>query len=154
MVQVMILLQRFHSTDDFTIGKLSIDYHDALPPIHECYTCEDEKREQKVMHETRIPAGTYEIKLRTFGGHHEKYKVKFTFHRGMLWLQDVPGFKDILIHIGNDDDDSSGCILVGMSADLVKGYLSQSTVAYKKLYQKVIAELEKGKVFIEIKDEL
>jgi len=39
-----IKLQRFHSTDDFTIGKIDDIY----------YSCEDEKRENKVMHETRI----------------------------------------------------------------------------------------------------
>lgn len=140
-------LQRFHSSDDFTIGKLFID------DVFECYTVEDEKRDQKVMHETRIPAGTYEIKLRTFGGHHEKYAKKFDFHKGMLWLQDVPKFKDILIHIGNTDNDSSGCIIVGKTADLVKGYVGQSTVAYKEMYVKVIAAMGEN-VFIEIKDEL
>ena len=141
---MIIKLQRFHSTDDFTIGKIDDLF----------YSLEDEKRENKVMHETRIPAGTYEIKLRTFGGHHEKYKLKFPFHKGMLWLQDVPKFKDILIHIGNTDDDSSGCILIGMKADLLKGTISQSTVAYSMFYPPIAKELEEGrKVFIEIKDE-
>lgn len=141
-------LQRFHSSDDFTIGKLFIN------DLFECYTVEDEKRDQKVMHETRIPAGAYEIKLRTFGGHHEKYLKKFDFHKGMLWLQDVPKFKDILIHIGNTDDDSSGCIIVGKTADLVKGYVGQSTVAYKEMYNKVMTSFERNeRVFIEILDE-
>ena len=141
-------LQRFHSTDDFTIGKLFIN------DVFECYTIEDEKREQKVMHETRIPAGTYDIKLRTFGGHHEKYSKKFDFHKGMFWLQEVPKFKDILIHIGNTDDDSSGCIIVGKTADLIKGYVGQSTVAYKEMYLKVMTAFEREeKVFIEILDE-
>ena len=151
-----LLTQRFLKAEDFTIGKLFIDYHDALPPIFECYTLEDEFRSEKVMHETRIPAGTYEIKLRTFGGHHEKYKVKFPdFHIGMLWIIDVPNFKDILLHIGNSDEDTSGCLLLGKSADLVKGWISQSTQAYVDLYKKVSAELVKGnKVFIEVKDEL
>ena len=36
------------------------------------YTLEDEYREEKVMHETRIPEGTYEITLRTVGGFHAK----------------------------------------------------------------------------------
>lgn len=141
-------VQRFLKADDFTIGRLSIN------EVIECYTLEDEKRDKKVMHETRIPAGKYEIKLRTFGGHHERYKVKFPFHKGMLWLQDVPNFKDILIHIGNTDEDTSGCLLVGKTADLLKGTIAQSTVAYTQLYQKVEPELTKGnKVFIEVLDE-
>jgi len=146
---MVIVVQRFLKSDDFTIGRLSID------DVMECYVLEDEKRDVKVMHETRIPAGKYEIKLRTFGGHHEKYKVKFPFHKGMLWIQDVPKFKDILIHIGNTDEDTSGCLLVGKTADLLKGTIGQSTVAYSAFYPKVERELSAGKkVFIEIKDEL
>ena len=47
-----------------------------------CYTLEDEKRDEKVMGETRIPEGTYEIKLRTVGGFHQKYTKRFgSMHR-------------------------------------------------------------------------
>lgn len=141
-------LDRIHKSNDFTIGKMFID------EVFECYTLEDEHRDVKVMHETRIPSGTYEIKLRLFGGHHERYKQKFNYHKGMLWLQDVPNFKDILIHIGNTDEDTSGCILVGQSMSLTNGTLSNSTLAYSKLYQKVSNELSKGnKVFITVNDE-
>jgi len=140
-------LERYYSTQDFTIGRLFIDDQ------FECYVLEDEFRTVKVMHETRISAGTYEIKLRTFGGHHERYTKKFDFHKGMLWLQDVPNFKDILIHIGNTDEDTSGCLLVGKSADLIKGWVSQSTQAYIDMYKKVVPELIKGnKVTIEVTD--
>lgn len=53
---------RFSSQQDSTNGLLFqvIDgKRDFL-----CYTLEDERREEKVKHETRIPAGTYKIKLR------------------------------------------------------------------------------------------
>jgi len=145
-----ITVQRFLKSDDFTIGRLYID--DVL----ECYTLEDEKRDVKVMHETRIPSGKYEIKLRTFGGHHEKYKVRFKdIHKGMLWLQDVPKFKDILIHCGTSEKDTSGCLLLVTNVNLVTGIGSQSSLAYAKVYPKIANELEKGnKVFIEIKEEL
>ena len=33
----------------------------------------------------------------------------------MLELQDVPNFKYILIHAGNTDEQTAGCILVGDS---------------------------------------
>ena len=52
-------VKRNPSKQTFTTGKLSIDGK------HICYTLEDEKREVKVMHETRIPEGLYEIKLRS-----------------------------------------------------------------------------------------
>ena len=71
-----------------------------------CYTLEDEKREDKVMHETRIPAGTYKITLRKVGGYHGRYAKKYgSFHKGMLHgYRDVPGFEYILIHTGNTDE--------------------------------------------------
>ena len=37
-----------------------------------CYTLEDERRALKVRGETRVPAGTYKIELRTEGGFHER----------------------------------------------------------------------------------
>ena len=36
------------------------------------YTLEDEQRDVKVYGETRIPAGTYKLKLRTVGGFHTR----------------------------------------------------------------------------------
>ena len=55
----------------------------------------------------------------------------------MLHLIDVPNFKYILIHIGNDDEDTAGCILVGTTADKDKGFIGASTGAYKDLYPQV-----------------
>ena len=44
--------------EEATNGLLFID------GVFECYTLEDQYQEVKVMHETCIPEGTYEIKLR------------------------------------------------------------------------------------------
>lgn len=134
-----ITVKRYKHEKDFTIGKVFIDNE------FECYSLEDEKRDKKVMHETRIPEGKYKVELRTFGGHHERYKVKFDFHRGMLWVKDVPGFSDILIHIGNTDDDTSGCLLLGLTVDEFKGVLGNSTEAYRRFYRKVLTAIEGGK---------
>ena len=102
------------------------------------------------MHETCIPEGTYDIKLRTVGGFHEKYKKRYgNDHYGMLHLQDVPNFTYILIHAGNTDEHTSGCLIVGESQqdlDISKdGFIGHSGVAYKKLYKKVSKELLLGK---------
>lgn len=138
---------RYRHGKDFTSGLLLIDC------TFECHTLEDEYRNKKVYGETRIPEGTYEIKFRKEGGFHNRYKNKFgRFHKGMLELQDVPNFQYILIHIGNTDEDTAGCILVGETSD-TNGFIGRSTEAYKKLYPKIAAKLEGGeKVFITIKD--
>jgi hypothetical protein len=134
---------------DATNGLLYID------GIFECYTLEDQYQEVKVMHETCIPEGTYDIKFRTTGGFHTRYSERYgTAHHGMLHLQDVPGFQYILIHTGNTDEHTSGCLIVGdTQQDLdvnFNGFVGASTSAYKKLYKKVAKELLIGeKVTIE-----
>jgi hypothetical protein len=129
---------------DATNGILLVD------GIFECFTLEDQYQAVKVMHETCIPEGTYDIKFRTVGGFQEKYKKKYqNAHYGMLHLQDVPNFTYILIHGGNTDEHTSGCLIVGetqQDLDISKdGFISRSQIAYKKLYRKVANVLLQGK---------
>ena len=122
---------------DATNGMLFVD------GVFECYTLEDEYRDVKVMHETCIPEGEYEIKLRAEGGFHSRYLKRYgaDWHKGMLWLQDVPNFTWILIHTLNDSTQTSGCLGVGSAQqdlDLdAKGLITQSRDAYMRLYPKV-----------------
>jgi len=138
---------RHNLQDDYTSGILLID------GVFECYTLEDEQREVKVWGETCVPDGEYEITLRKTGGFHNRYSRKFeTLHKGMLWVRDVPNFEYILIHIGNDDEDTAGCLLVGQVAYSNKNYIASSTLAYKAMYRKVIKAFDRGEsVSIEYK---
>ena len=134
---------RFNNGEDSTNGLLFIDGK------FECYTLEDEHRDSKVRGETRIPAGEYDIKLRKEGGFHAKYSKRFSdIHDGMLHIVDVPGFEYILIHAGNTDEHTAGCLLVGDSQEnnnLVKdGFIGKSTQAYKRVYKKVIEAINNG----------
>jgi hypothetical protein len=129
---------------DATNGLLFID------GVFECYTLEDQYQAVKVMHETCIPEGTYDIKFRKTGGFHAKYSARYqNAHYGMLHLQDVPGFTYILIHTGNTDEHTSGCLIVGETQqDLdinFNGMVGSSAVAYKKMYAKVANQLLQGK---------
>lgn len=142
-----LYVHRFPSQPDHTLGGLFIG--NAM----ECFTLEDEQREVKVPGETRIPDGRYRVRLYTQGTKHAKYLAKFgaEWHRGMLMVCDVPGFVGILIHIGNTDDDTEGCLLVGNMA-MANGQLAQSEMAYKQFYPKVRDELTQGRdVFITYK---
>jgi hypothetical protein len=144
---------RYSSSKESTLGLLFIDGAFA------CYTLEDEHRTIKVMGETRIPSGKYRVELRTYGGHHWRYLKQYgpEFHKGMLQLMDVPGFRDILIHKGNDDDDTAGCLLVGETANnnqVKDGFIGSSAVAYNRIYPVVRdAILKGGEVFLEVSDE-
>tara|TARA_B100001250_G_scaffold146162_1_gene125140 strand:+ start:709 stop:1293 length:585 start_codon:yes stop_codon:yes gene_type:complete len=129
--------------EDATNGMLFIN------GVFECFTLEDEVRNVKVHSETAIPLGEYEIKLRTEGGFHTKYTSRYgSMHKGMLWLQDVPGFTWILIHTGNTDQHTAGCLLLGETQqDLDKGkdgFVGGSGDAYKKAYPKIAKAILNG----------
>ncbi len=123
-----------------------------------CHSLEDEKRTVKVFGKTRIPAGIYNIKLRTKGSHHQRYKKNYpSWNKGMLHIINVPDFKYILIHIGNDDEDTAGCILPATDSSIGQDNrytLKQSTVAYMRLYPLMAEPLARGDiVLLEVRDE-
>ena len=64
---MVILVDRFTSDDDSTISRVMVDGNFI------CFGLEDEYREEKVSKQTRIPAGTYRVTLRTAGSHHSRY---------------------------------------------------------------------------------
>lgn len=146
--QMKITVERITSDPDTTISIIFID------GVFECFGLEDEYREDKVFSETRIPAGRYKIGVRTIGGFHRRYSKKFIFHRGMLEVLDVPNFEYILLHVGNTDDDTAGCLLVGVGANSKIGDMAiqSSVAAYRKLYSKVIEEALAGRLTIEYID--
>lgn len=130
-----ILVDRFVSDDDATISRVSVD--DKFV----CFGLEDEFREEKVVGETRIPAGDYRVTLRTEGRFHDRYSKRFReFHRGMLHIRDVPNFEFILIHCGNTDEDTKGCLLVGSQAITDPGNMmvTASANAYRRFYPMVV----------------
>jgi len=113
-----------------------------------CYTLEDEARALKVKGETRVPAGTYNIGLRTEGGFHSKYSKKyFGIHVGMLHVLDVPNFEYILIHTGNTDEHTAGCLLVGDAQEnnniISDGFVGKSVNAYKRIYPSIAKAIQK-----------
>ena len=137
---------RFSSGEDSTSGLL-FDVSSEREFL--AYTLEDEYRDSKKYGETRIPAGTYKIQLRTVGGFHQKYSTRFyDIHKGMLHVTDVPGFEYILIHCGNTDEHTHGCLLVGdtQNNNMVEedGFIGRSTAAYKRIYVPIAKALGRG----------
>lgn len=145
-----IVLTRLKDDTISTIGTLSIDGK------FKCFTLEDTHNIPKVHGESRIPAGEYRIDLRTDGKMTHRYASKFEFHKGMLWLRAVPNFEYVYIHIGNREDDTDGCILLGRTCSSAIGSqaISGSTLAYVEYYQLIANAILSGEsVTIEIKDE-
>lgn len=141
-----IVVERTESDSDTTLSKIYVD------DVYVCDGLEDEFRVKKVAGETRIPAGKYKIAVRTWGGFHAKYKEKFPkFHKGMLEVCKVPGFDSILIHVGNTDDDTEGCLLVGKRIKNLMT-IASSVKTYSAFYQMVIDNALKGELEIEYID--
>lgn len=120
-----LLLKRKYKAEAYTIGDLYIDGRFF------CHTIEDKVRplparcpdtpsgrtcrcKEKVYARTAIPAGTYKVSMR----HSPRFK------RVLPYLHDVPHFLGILIHSGNTEADSAGCIIVGKNT--AKGKVTES----------------------------
>lgn len=136
---------RFSSQNDSTLGAL-FDVTNGRKFL--CFTLEDEARKTKVKGETRIPAGIYELKLRKEGGYHQRYTKKYgSMHKGMIHVQNVPGFEWILWHTGNTDEHTMGCLLLGDTSQqnvTKEGFIGASGDAYKRVYPYIAAALEMG----------
>ncbi len=140
---------RISSQEDSTNGIL-FDVTDGKRKFL-CYTIEDEYRAVKVRGETRIPEGRYELTLRTVGGFHTRYLAKYgaDWHKGMIYVNNVPNFEYILWHTGNTDESTMGCLIVGsnQTENITKkdGFVGSSVVAYKKIYPDIRDAILSGK---------
>ena len=150
-----ILVDRYLSSAEATLSRVSVDM------AFFCYGLEDEFRAAKKPGETRIPAGNYKVALKPWGGFFDRQKINRNYrdlagpgveHPGMLWIRDVPNFEDILIHPGNTDRDTAGCLLVGTTADELRLTIGGSVAAYIKLYRHVWQAAERGTLSIDFQD--
>jgi hypothetical protein len=129
-----LVLNRILKTNDYTIGEFSVDgkylcdtIEDAVRPLPE--SCPNTpkgiacKCKEKVYGKTAVPAGTYKVKL----GYSNR------FRRILPQVLDVPHFLGILIHTGNSNKDTEGCIIVGTWDGKTENWVSNSRVAFDKL---------------------
>ena len=132
-----ITLRRNYDTNNHTVGILQVGSRVFT-------TLEDSYNSPKIAGKTRIPPGTYEIDLRTTSPMATKYARRFLDHNGMIWLKNIPQFDYVYIHIGNSEDDTEGCILVGRTMDPKKGFVGDSVSAYKELYPLIMYAHKQG----------
>lgn len=153
------ILQRFSDNRDSTLGILLKKMSDNHL-LFQGYTLEDQFQDVKVSKETRVPAKIYEIVIQTIETpktlqYRKRYPTWFENH---LMLKDVPNFVGVYIHVGNNDEDTEACILVGDNADnnvIGPGAISNSTACFMRLYKDIYPHLKnKEKAFMEIRDEI
>ena len=114
-----------------------------------CFGLEDARRKEKIYGETCIPEGMYQLRPRTEGSFAQRYGVRFRDlkHKAMIEIDRVPGFDDVLIHMGNKHEDTAGCLLVGEGVMITpKGefIVVGSEKAYRVLYPMIIEEVKRA----------
>jgi hypothetical protein len=143
---------RYSSKDEYTLSSFIINDN----PF--CVVLEDEHRDKKVMHETRIPAGEYMLGIRKeLTEMTQRYRKKFDWFKFHIEILNVKNFSGIYIHIGNTDKDTSGCLLLGQRpfGFTEKNKILESTITFKKFYDWAYSKLEKGQeIKLIIKDVL
>ena len=112
---MFISLLRYVHTNNSTIGSLHINGK------YFCDTLEDPVREYKIKGDAAIPKGTYKVVL-------SKSKK---FNTDMPYVLDVPNYTGIMIHWGNSNKDTEGCILVGKNDK--PDWVSNSKDTFNKL---------------------
>ena len=135
-INMHLTLYRFSESPESTIGLL---YEGKY---FNCFTLEDQYQKIKVEGETRIPEGLYKVKQRkVLSGLTKKYRAKYPWFDYHFELQDVPNFKYVYIHIGNDHENSRGCLLVGdrLKSNKVDDVnnLGSSRPAFERLYKRM-----------------
>lgn len=140
-----LILERNWNKETYVIGNLYYIDEDTGAKRFICNTIEDTDRRLdasqtedyiknlKVYAKTAIPTGTYQITLNVVSPSFGKKQYYKQLCGGRVpRLLGVKGFSGILIHTGNTQKDSAGCIIVGYNK--IKGKVIDSKKAFEKLY--------------------
>lgn len=137
-----IKVERTYRGPKYTIGHLYID------GTYFCDTLEDPDRgldqtmpitdivKKKIKGDTCIPYGKYTVTLDVVSPKYSntaKYPYAKIANGKMPRVLGVKGFDGILIHAGNTQKDTEGCLLVGYNK--VKGQVINSQATWQKLYK-------------------
>ena len=135
-----ILVDRKWKKQSYTISNLLVDGEWFCNVLEDTDRGLDDQMPESKIKElkkpsiTAIPRGTYEITLDVTSPKFSKISFYKEVCNGKLpRLLNVKGFEGILIHAGNTDKDSGGCLLVGVN--LQKGKVLNSRETFKKLYK-------------------
>ena len=115
-----LVITRIYQTDEATHGLCGL--FDADGKMLQSFHTLELPWKQNQRNVSCIPEGSY-LASREY---HTKKGHVFRLHN-------VEGRSGILIHVGNSLDDTEGCILLGLTSDLISHVVAKSTVAMKTL---------------------
>lgn len=116
---MILTVKRIAKKQTYTIGKLSIDGQ------YFCDVLEDRDRglddgmsvgtiaSRKVYGQTAIPTGTYKVDMDTVSPRFKNRPWAKPYGGRIPRIMGVKGFDGVLIHPGNSEKDTLGCLLVG-----------------------------------------
>lgn len=118
-------VKRKEFSDEYTIGDLFVDGNLF------CNVLEDAVRYEKIYGKTAIPKGTYKVYMNVVSPKFKDRSWAKPYGGKLPRLLNVPNYEGVLIHVGNTAEDTSGCLLVGISDS--EGRVSNSQATFKKL---------------------
>lgn len=156
MNKMELIVDRKWKRQSYTISNLTIDGKWFCNVLEDADRGLDDSmplakiKELKKPSITAIPKGTYEITLDVISPRFcTKSFYKQVCNGKLPRLLNVKGFEGILIHAGNTDKDTDGCLLVGQNK--VKGQVINSQDTFKELYKLLKDKHDKGeKITIKI----
>lgn len=142
-----LLLKRQYKKLEYTIGKLYIDGK------YFCDTIEDTVRDlhgtngkAKIYAKTAIPEGTYKVTMDVVSPKFRNVSWAKPYGGKVPRLLNVPYFEGILIHVGNTEKNSAGCIIIGQNK--IKGQVINSVETFHNLMKELLKD--KNNITIEI----
>ncbi|EAC1362297.1 hypothetical protein E0Z55_00310 [Campylobacter jejuni] len=146
-----ITINRRYTGKTCVIGKFKVlDDDDKI--LFECFSLEEDKEGLESGKDLRIPEGNYNLKRHSpsrFENTLRSITKKDDDTMINVYNDDVPSSRAILIHWGNTDKDTQGCILLGLTKDNNNESVGQSRLACKEFY-----DLMHGKNLEDIKLEI
>ncbi|ELK0909403.1 hypothetical protein QJG57_001122 [Campylobacter coli] len=146
-----ITINRRYTGKTCVIGKFKV-FNDDDKLLFECFSLEEDKEGLESGKDLRIPEGNYNLKrhspsrfentLRSITKKHDDAMIN-------VYNDEVPASRAILIHWGNTNKDTQGCILLGHTKDNNNESVGQSRQACKEFY-----DLMHGKNLEDIKLEI
>ena len=118
------------------IGKFKV-LSDDDKILFECFSLEEDKEGLESGKDLRIPEGNYNLKRHSpsrFENTLRSITKKDDDTMINVYNDDVPASRAILIHWGNTDKDTQGCILLGLTKDNNNESVGQSRQACKEFY--------------------
>ncbi|WP_395941080.1 DUF5675 family protein [Campylobacter jejuni] len=146
-----VTINRRYTGKTCVIGKFKVlDDDDKI--LFECFSLEEDKEGLESGKDLRIPEGNYNLRRHTpsrFENTLRSITKKDDDTMINVYNDEVPASRAILIHWGNTDKDTEGCILLGLTKDNNNESIGQSRQACKEFY-----DLMHGKNLEDIKLEI